>query len=46
MPEYPPLHPATRDEIVDALSFALRFEGRKSFRAGGGAIAEIRPSTG
>jgi hypothetical protein len=29
MPDDPPLQPATAEDIVDALSFALRFEGRR-----------------
>jgi len=29
MPDIPPLRPATADEIADALSFALRHQGRK-----------------
>jgi hypothetical protein len=29
MPDEPPLQPATAEDIVDALSFALRFEGRR-----------------
>jgi hypothetical protein len=29
MPDTPKLRPATRDELVQSLSFALRFTGRK-----------------
>jgi hypothetical protein len=29
MPDAPSLRPATADEIADALSFALRYQGRK-----------------
>jgi hypothetical protein len=29
MPDAPQLHPATLDEVADALSFALRYHGRK-----------------
>jgi hypothetical protein len=29
MPDTPSLRPATSDEIADALSFALRYQGRK-----------------
>jgi hypothetical protein len=29
MPDETPLQPATAEDIVDALSFALRFEGRR-----------------
>jgi hypothetical protein len=29
MPDEPNLRPATPDEIADALSFALRYKGRK-----------------
>jgi hypothetical protein len=29
MPDTPTLHPATRDELMQSLSFALRFNGRK-----------------
>jgi hypothetical protein len=28
MPDVPHRHPATADQIVDALSFALRYQGR------------------
>jgi len=29
MPDTPNLHPASRDELTQSLSFALRFNGRK-----------------
>ena len=35
------LRPATPDEFVEALSFALRFKGRKPFAQAGSLMAQI-----
>jgi hypothetical protein len=41
MSETPPLRPATADEIADALSFALRYQGRKRVHHADDAMAWI-----
>ena len=41
MPDDVPLTPATRDEIAMALSFALRFDGRKAWHKGSELMARI-----
>ena len=41
MPDTPHLRPATADEIADALSFALRYQGRKRVRHADDAMARI-----
>jgi len=41
MPDAPRLRPATSDEIADALSFALRFEGRKRVHRGDEPMVRI-----
>ena len=41
MSETPHLRPATPDEIADALSFALRYEGRKRVHHADDAMARI-----
>ena len=35
------LTPADRDDLAQALSFALRFDGRKRFRRGDESMADI-----
>lgn len=37
----PDLRPATREEVADALSFALRFDGRRPFTQSISAMAHI-----
>ena len=41
MPDTPNLRPATRDELTQSLSFALRFNGRKRVRDADEAMARI-----
>jgi hypothetical protein len=41
MPDTPHLRPATSDEIADALSFALRFQGRKRVHQADDMMARI-----
>jgi hypothetical protein len=41
MSDEPPIHPATREEIAQALSFALQFEGRKRVHQADGLMAQI-----
>ena len=41
MSETPPLRPATADEIADALSFALRYQGRKRVHHADDVMARI-----
>jgi hypothetical protein len=41
MPDTPNLHPATRDELTQSLSFALRFNGRKRARSADELMAQI-----
>jgi hypothetical protein len=41
MPDAPSLRPATADEIADALSFALRYQGRKRVRHADDMMARI-----
>jgi hypothetical protein len=41
MSETPALRPATADEITDALSFALRYQGRKRVHHADDAMARI-----
>jgi hypothetical protein len=41
MPDEVPLQPATSEDIVDALSFALRFEGRRRVRHAEDSTARI-----
>jgi hypothetical protein len=41
MPDTPPLRPATPDEIAQALSFALRFDGRKRVHHADDMMAKI-----
>jgi hypothetical protein len=41
MPEEPPLRPATTEELLHALAFALRFQGRKRVHDTGDLIAQI-----
>jgi hypothetical protein len=41
MTEMPNLRPATADEIADALSFALRYQGRKRVHDADDAMARI-----
>ena len=41
MPDHPQLRPASVDEIEDALSFALRFDGRKRVHRGDEFMARI-----
>jgi hypothetical protein len=41
MPDAPQLHRATSDEIADALSFALRYQGRKRVHHADDAMARI-----
>jgi hypothetical protein len=41
MPDAPHLRPATPDEIADALSFALRYQGRKRVHHADDAMARI-----
>ena len=41
MPDAPHLRPATPDEIAEALSFALRYQGRKRVRDADDAMARI-----
>jgi hypothetical protein len=43
MPETPNLRPASPDEIAEALSFALRYEGRKRVNHADTMMARIRP---
>ena len=43
MPDAPHLHPATPDEIADALSFALRYQGRKRVNHADDMMARITP---
>jgi hypothetical protein len=42
MPDTPHLRPATADEIADALSFALRYQGRKRVHHADDMMARIR----
>jgi hypothetical protein len=41
MPDTPNLRPATSDEIADALSFALRYQGRKRVNHADDTMARI-----
>ena len=41
MPDVPNLRPALPNEIADALSFALRYEGRKRVHQADDAMARI-----
>jgi hypothetical protein len=41
MPDTPKLRPATRDELVQSLSFALRFNGRKRVHGADEIMAQI-----
>jgi hypothetical protein len=41
MPDTPHLRPATADEIADALSFALRYQGRKRVHHADDMMARI-----
>ena len=41
MPDTPHLRPATPDEIAEALSFALRYEGRKRVHHADDMMARI-----
>jgi len=41
MPEPPELRPATRDELAQSLSFALRFNGRKRVHGADEIMAQI-----
>jgi hypothetical protein len=41
MPDAPPLRPATTDEIMSALSFALQFQGRKRVHHADDIMAKI-----
>ena len=41
MPDAPKLRPATRDELAQSLSFALRFNGRKRERGADEIMANI-----
>jgi len=41
MPDEPPLAPATPEDLVDALSFALRFEGRRRIHHADDSMARI-----
>jgi hypothetical protein len=41
MPDEPLLQPATAEDIVDALSFALRFEGRRRVYHADDSMARI-----
>jgi hypothetical protein len=41
MPDAPSLRPATADEIAEALSFALRYQGRKRVNHADDAMARI-----
>jgi hypothetical protein len=41
MPDTPQLRPATPDEIADALSFALRYQGRKRVHHADDMMARI-----
>ena len=41
MPDDPLLHPATTDEVADALAYALRFQGRKRARSADEYMAKI-----
>jgi hypothetical protein len=41
MPDAPPLRPATPDKIAQALSFALRFDGRKRVHHADDMMARI-----
>jgi len=41
MPDTPNLRPATRDEITQSLSFALRFNGRKRVHTADELVAQI-----
>jgi hypothetical protein len=41
MPDTPHLRPATPDEIADALSFALRYQGRKRVHHADDMMARI-----
>src|ERR1017187_1024007 len=41
MPDTPNLRPATRDELTQSLSFALRFNGRKRVPAADEVMARI-----
>ena len=41
MTDYSELHPATPEEIAEALSFALRFKGRRPFPQSSSLMAQI-----
>jgi hypothetical protein len=41
MPDTPSLRPATRDELTQSLSFALRFSGRKRVHDADETMAQI-----
>lgn len=41
MPDAPDLRPATAEELKEALSFALRFDGRKRHHHADGFMAEL-----
>jgi hypothetical protein len=44
MPDTPELRPATRDELAQSLSFALRCNGRKRVHGADEIMAQITPS--
>jgi hypothetical protein len=44
MPDTPNLRPATRDELMQSLSFALRFNGRTRVRDADEVMAHISPN--
>jgi len=41
MPDTPNLRPATRDELTQSLSFALRFNGRRRIHSADESMAQI-----
>ena len=41
MTDHPDLRPATPEEVAEALSFALRFKGRRPFPQANTLMAEI-----
>jgi hypothetical protein len=46
IPDAPSLRPATADEIAEALSFALRYQGRKRVNHADDAMARGSPLSG
>lgn len=44
MPDTPNLRPATRDELMQSLSFALRFNGRTRVRDADEVMTHISPN--